>query len=257
MVDEAGLRASREFADAHDVVISYHLAETSFEVDYARRTYGKRETEILRDAGMLGPDLLAVHCTKLDGWDIDLLRSHDVKVSHNPVSNMYLAAGTAPIPDMLRAGLTVGLATDGPASNNNQNMIHVLKYAALLHKVAREDPLAMTAEQVLEMATINGAHAIGMGDQIGSLEVGKRADIVLMALDNPFVTPVHDPISSIVYAALGSEPRWVVIDGCVVLANGELTTLDEQAVGERAARAAASLARRAGLPTGRRRWPRA
>jgi 5-methylthioadenosine/S-adenosylhomocysteine deaminase len=257
MVDEAGLRASREFADAHDVVISYHLAETSFEVEYAQQTHGKRETEILRHAGLLGPDLLAVHCTKLELSDIELLASFDVKVSHNPVSNMYLAAGVAPVPEMLRAGLTVGLATDGPASNNNQNMIHVLKYAALLHKVAREDPLAMTAEQVLEMATINGAHAIGMGDRIGSLEVGKRADIVVMALDNVFVTPVHDPISSIVYAALGSEARWVMVDGRVLLADGELTTLDEGAVRERAARAAGSLARRAGLTTGRRRWPRA
>jgi len=254
MVDEAGLRATREFADAYGTLITYHLAETSFEVDYAMRTYGKRETEVLLNAGLLGPDLLGVHCTKLLDADIGMLGSFDVKVSHNPVSNMYLASGVAPIPDMLKAGLTVGLATDGPASNNNQNMIHVLKYTALLHKVAREDPVAMTAEKVLEMATIDGARAIGMGGEIGSLEAGKRADVTVMAFDNPFVAPVHDPVSSIVYAALGTEARWVLVDGRVVLADGQLTTLDEDAVRERASRAAVDLARRAGFPTERRAW---
>jgi 5-methylthioadenosine/S-adenosylhomocysteine deaminase len=254
MVDEAGLRATRAFADAYRTPIAYHMAETSFEVDYAQRTYGRRETEVLGDAGLLGPDLLAVHCTKLDDRDIDRLRSFDVKVSHNPVSNMYLASGVAPIPDMLRAGLTVGLATDGPASNNNQNMIHVLKYAALLHKVAAEDPLAMTAEKVLEMATIDGARAIGMDDEIGSLVVGKRADVTVMAFDNAHVTPVHDPISSIVYAALGTEARWVLVDGRIVLADARVTTVDEPAVRERVSRAALDLARRAGFDAPRGPW---
>lgn len=254
MVDERGLRATREFADAHRTLITYHLAETSFEVDYARRTYGRPEMEVLGEAGLLGPDLLGVHCTKLSAADIDLARSFDVKVSHNPVSNMYLGSGVAPIPALLAAGVTVGLASDGPASNNNQNMIHVLKFAALLHKVAAEDPTAMTAEKVLEMATIDGARAIGMADEIGSLEVGKRADVAVMSFDNPNVSPVHDPVSSIVYAALGNEARWVLVDGRVVLADGRLTTVDEAAVRERARRAAADLARRAGFPTERRPW---
>lgn len=247
MVDEDALRGARELANTYPMLITYHLAETSFEVEFARSHHGGRETEHLARVGTLGPDFLAVHCTKLDGQDIRILQQHDVKVSHNPVSNMYLASGVPPVPDMLAAGLTVGLATDGPASNNNQNMVHVLKFAALLQKVAREDPLALTAPRVLEMATIGGARAIGLGDEIGSIEVGKRADLALMAFDNPFVTPVHDPVSALVYAALGSEARWVVIDGALVMADGQLVGVDEEAVRSRAQDTALDLARRAGI----------
>ena len=128
MVDERGLRATREFADATGALITYHMAETAFEVELSARLYGVAETEFLERIGFLGPDLLAVHCTKLDAdADIARLRRHDVRVSHNPVSNMYLASGVAPIVAMDRAGLTIGLATDGPASNNNQNMLQVLQ----------------------------------------------------------------------------------------------------------------------------------
>ena len=257
MIDQDALRATREFATGQDIVITYHLAETSFEVDYARRTYGLPEAQVLEQAGFLGPDLLAVHCTKLDGDDIERLAAHDVKVSHNPVSNMYLGSGIAPIVAMLRRGLTVGLATDGPASNNNQNMLHVLKYTALLHKVAHEDPTAMTADRVLEMATIDGARAIGMADEIGSIEVGKRADLVTVALDNPFAAPVHDPISSLVYAAVGNEVRTVIVDGRPLMQDGRLATLDEERVLERASSAARDLAVLAGLPSRlERQWRR-
>jgi len=247
MVDEDGLRQAREFANAHGTLITYHLAETSFEVEFALAHHGGRETEYLSRIGALGPDFLAVHCTKLDAEDIAILRHHEVTVSHNPISNMYLASGVPPIPDMLEAGLSVGLATDGPASNNNQNMIHVLKFAALLQKVAREDPVALTAPKVLEMATIGGARAIGLGDEIGSIEVGKRADLAVMAFDNPFVTPVHDPVSALVYAALGSEARWVVIDGAVVMADGHLPEFDEDDVRARVETAARDLVRRADI----------
>lgn len=247
MTDEDALRQTRELANTHRTLITYHLAESSFEVEFARTHHGGRETEYLARIGALGPDFLAVHCTKLDERDIAILRQYDVTVSHNPVSNMYLASGVPPIPDMLAAGLTLGLATDGPASNNNQNMVHVLKFAALLQKVAREDPVALTAPQVLEMATIGGARAIGLGDEIGSIEVGKRADLAVMAFDNPFVTPVHDPVSALVYAALGSEARWVVIDGAVVMADGHLPEFDEGDVRARVVTAARDLARRADI----------
>jgi 5-methylthioadenosine/S-adenosylhomocysteine deaminase len=203
----------------------------------------------------LGPDLLAVHCTKCNARDIRLMKAFDVKVSHNPCSNMYLGAGIAPIPQMLMAGLTVGLATDGPASNNNQNMVHVLKYGALLHKVAHEDPTVITAEKVLEMATIDGARAIGMESEIGSLEVGKKADLAIMAFDNAHVTPVHNPVSALVYAALGNEPETVLIDGTVVMRDRVITTVDEAHVRQQAQRAAEALAERAGVaPLARRPW---
>lgn len=254
MVDEEALRETRAFADAHGTLITYHLAETSFEVDYARRHYGVAETEVLVSAGLLGPDFLGVHCTKLDRHDIRVMKAFNAKVSHNPVSNMFLGSGVPPIVDMLTAGLGVGLGTDGPASNNNQNMIHALKFAALMHKVAHEDPTAMTAEMVLDMATIGGARAIGMEDEIGSLEVGKRADLSVMALDDPFIGPVHDPVSAIVYAALGNEARWVLVGGRVLLSDGRLTTLDEDAVRARAVSAAHGLAARAGISCARRTW---
>lgn len=247
MVDEETFRAARSFADRHRVLVTYHLAETSFEVEYAWRTYGLAETDLLERVGFLGPDLLAVHCTKLDGDDIARLAAHDVAVSHNPISNMYLAAGIAPVPAMLERGLRVGLATDGPASNNNQNMVHVLKATALLHKVAREDPEAMTALKVLELATIEGARAIGLGREIGSLEAGKRADVVVARPAGPFIEPVHDPVSALVYAAVGTEVATVVVDGQVLMRDGRLTELDEVAILDRSRRAAADLARRAGL----------
>jgi 5-methylthioadenosine/S-adenosylhomocysteine deaminase len=253
MVDEATLRAARAFADEYGVLVTYHLAETSFEVEYAERTYRAAETEVLERVGFLGPDLLAVHCTKLDAEDIARLAAHDVAVSHNPVSNMYLAAGIAPIPAMLDQGLRVGLATDGPASNNNQNMLHVLKAAALLHKVAREDPEAMTALRVLEMATVEGARAVGMGREIGSLEPGKRADVVVVRLAGPFIEPAHDPVSALVYAAVGTEVATVLVDGEILMRDGQLTGLDEEAILERSRRAAAELAGRAGLRSKLRR----
>jgi 5-methylthioadenosine/S-adenosylhomocysteine deaminase len=247
MTDEDGLRATRQLADSLHLPITYHLAETDFEADFTARIYGRPEARVLADTGVAGPDLLAVHCTKLDSAGIEILRQYDVKVSHNPVSNMYLAAGVAPITAMQEAGLTVGLATDGPASNNNQNMVHVLKYAALLQKVAHEDPTALTADRVLAMATIDGARAIGLEDQIGSLEPGKRADIAVMGLDNAFIAPVHDPISALVYSAVGTEARTVLIDGRVVLRDGSLVDLDEDEILRQATRAARALRRRAGL----------
>ena len=248
MVDEAGLRATREFADATGSLITYHMAETSFEVEQTERLYGMRETAFLERSGFLGPDLLAVHCVKLDtGDDIARLGAHDVRVSHNPISNMYLASGVAPIVEMDRAGLTIALATDGPASNTNQNMLQVLKFAALLHKVAHEDAEAMTAPRVLEMATLGGARGIGMEKEIGSLEVGKRADIAVFALDGAFAAPVQEPVSSLVYSTSGSECRTVLVDGRVLMRDGRLTTIDEEAVIDRARRAAADLAKRAGI----------
>jgi 5-methylthioadenosine/S-adenosylhomocysteine deaminase len=148
----------------------------------------------------------------------------------------------------------VGLATDGPASNNNQNLIQAMKFAALVHKGSSRDPRVITAEKVLEMATIDGAAAIGMAGETGSLEAGKKADLVVLDLGGPFVTPLHDPVSALVYSALGSEPETVVIDGVTVMSAGTVRTVDQAQVAGQAQAAANSLAGRAG--TGRRpRWP--
>lgn len=250
MVDEPALRATREFADERGVLITYHMAETTFETSYAAATYGKGEVDFLADVGFLGPDLLAAHCTKVQDAEVDVLARHDVKVSHNPISNMYLAAGIAPVPAMLAAGMTVGLATDGPASNNNQNMLEVLKATALLHKVATEDPEIISALGVLQMATIEGARAIGMEGEIGSITPGKRADLAGFSLANPFAAPVHDPISSLVYAATGGEASFAMVDGRILLRDGRLTSTDEGGVMDRSGTAATRLARRAGIAPG-------
>jgi 5-methylthioadenosine/S-adenosylhomocysteine deaminase len=253
-VDEPALAATREVAQAEGALVTMHVSETGFEIENSLRRFGMRDVEVLARAGLLGPGLLAVHCVRCGTRDIEILASHGACVSHNPCSNAYLASGVAGVPEMIRRGITVGLATDGPASNNNQNLIQAMKFAALVHKGSSRDPRVITAEKVLEMATIDGAAAIGMAGETGSLEAGKKADLVVLDLGGPFVTPLHDPVSALVYSALGSEPETVVIDGVTVMSAGTVRTVDQAQVAGQAQAAANSLAGRAG--TGRRpRWP--
>jgi 5-methylthioadenosine/S-adenosylhomocysteine deaminase len=253
-VDEQTLAATREMADAERALITMHVSETDFEIENSLRRFGIRDVELLERTRLLGPDMLAVHCVQCDRRDIDILKAHGVSVSHNPCSNAYLASGFAPVPEMIRQGMTVGLATDGPASSNNHNLIQGMKFAALIHKGHHRDPRIMTAEKVMEMATIDGARAIGMADQIGSLEAGKKADFALLDLSNAFVTPLHHPVSALVYSALGSEVEAVVIDGVTVMSDGTLRSVDEKEVARSAQKAAYSLADRAGTSR-HARWP--
>jgi 5-methylthioadenosine/S-adenosylhomocysteine deaminase len=245
-VDEPTLTATRELADAEHALITMHVSETSFEIENSMQRFGLRDVEVLERAGLLGPDLLAVHCVQCSERDIGILRAHGASVSHNPCSNAYLASGCPPVPEMIRQGIAVGLATDGPASNNNQNLIQCMKFAALLHKSHHRDPRVITAGKVLEMATIDGARAIGMADRIGSLEAGKKADFVVLDLSSEFVTPLHHPVSALVYSALGSEPETVVIDGVTVMAGRSLRSVDAGEVSRTAQATALSLAKRAG-----------
>ena len=245
-VDEPTLLATREVADAYGALIMMHVSETDFEVGFANEHYGVSDVEALERAGLLGPDLLAVHCVKCSRPEIDLLARTDTKVSHNPCSNLYLASGVPPIPAMLRAGLAVGLASDGPASNNNQNLVQTLKFAALMQKGHHHDATIMTAETVLEMATLHGAQALGLDTYIGSLEPGKQADIAVFSFDNAFVTPLHDPVSALVYSATGTEATTVLINGRIVMHEGMLTTVDEEAVRAEATDAARQVTARAG-----------
>ncbi len=253
-LDEASLRATREAADELGVLVTIHVSETPFEIEHSKRKYGCTDTAFLSDIGFLKSDVLAVHCVKCSSADIATLRRHDTKVSHNPCSNMYLASGLAPIPEMLAAGLTVGLASDGPASSNNHSLIQAMKFAALTQKGFHEDATIMTAQQVLRMATIGGARAAGLEAEIGSIEVGKKADLVLVDLSDAFVSPVHDPVSALVYSALGHEPSLVVIDGLIVMRDRKVLTVDQQAVRRRAQSAAESLTRRAGIASRSKLW---
>lgn len=245
-LDEEVLRGTRQLANETGVLITTHVAETPFEIEQAQLRFQGSDTEFLSDIGFLGPDVLAVHCVQCSARDIRALKHHDTKVSHNPCSNLYLASGVPPIPAMLSAGLTVGLGSDGPASSNNHSLFQAMKVAALLQKGVHRDPTMMTAEKVLEMATIDGARAIGLDHLVGSLEPGKRADVVVVSTDHPAMTPVHHPVSSLVYSALGHEVSDVFIDGEPVLRQGQLTRVSEKAVLARSQQAARSLAARTG-----------
>jgi 5-methylthioadenosine/S-adenosylhomocysteine deaminase len=176
-----------------------------------------------------------------------MAKCHDAKVSYNPVSNMYLASGIAPIPELIEAGVTVGLATDGAASNNANDMLEVMKSAVLLQKAVHRDPTIMTAEKVLELATIDGARALGMDDTIGSLEPGKKADLFIF---NPYraakAIPMQYPVSTLVYSSSEANVEAVIVDGQIVMENGEVTVVDEEAILKKANEAAGALRERAG-----------
>jgi 5-methylthioadenosine/S-adenosylhomocysteine deaminase len=252
-VDEKGYRMTRKLADEEHALITTHVAETTFELQTAASRYGQTDTEFLSDIGFLGPDVLAAHCVHAKQHDIRILRHHDVKVAHNPCSNMYLASGCPPIPEMLQAGVTVGLASDGPASSNNHSLFQAMKFAALIQKGFHQDATIMTAEKVMELATIDGARAVGLENEIGSIEVGKKADLIVLDYENAFMTPIHHPVSAIVYSALGHEVSTVMIDGRFVMRDGVVTGVDEPAVRRRAQAAADDLARRSGSDKFKRR----
>jgi 5-methylthioadenosine/S-adenosylhomocysteine deaminase len=245
-VDEPTLRETRAVADATGALITMHLAESPFDVEESVRRFGMRDVPFAAHTGLLGPGLLAAHCVQVDEHDLDLLQETDTKVSHNPCSNLYLGSGFAPVPAMHRRGITVGLASDGPASSSNHSMLQAMKFAALLHKGVHRNPEVMTAEKALEMATIDGARALGMARSIGSLEVGKRADVVVLDLTNLCASPVHAAVSSLVYSQRGDEVDRVYVDGRLVVSGGALTTVDEADVRTRSAAAATGLAARAG-----------
>ena len=155
---------------------------------------------------------------------------------------------------VMMAGVTVGLASDGPASSNNHSLFQAMKFAALIQKGFHGDATIITAQQVLQMATIGGARAVGLGDEIGSIEVGKKADLVLVDLTDSFATPIHDPVSALVYSALGHEPTLVVIDGAIVMRDRKVLTVDERRVRREAQSAAESLTRRAGISSRSKFW---
>jgi 5-methylthioadenosine/S-adenosylhomocysteine deaminase len=245
-VDEPTLRETRALADRTGALVTMHLAESPFDVEESVRRFGMRDIPFASRTGLLGPDLLAVHCVQVDAHDLDLLQQTDAKVSHNPCSNLYLGSGFAPIPAMQRRGITVGLASDGPASSSNHSMLQAMKFAALIHKGVHRDPEIMTAEKALEMATIDGARALGLHDEIGSLEVGKRADLLVLDMSNLCVTPLHAAVSSLVYSQRGDEVEQVYVDGQLVVDGGSLNTLPESEIRARSAAAAEALACRAG-----------
>ncbi len=233
-VSEEHLREARALADRTGTPVVIHVAETRKEVEDITRQKGERPVEYLARIGLLGPRTVAAHTVHLNEGEIGLLKQHGVGSVHNPESNMKLASGVAPVPAMLRAGVALGLGTDGAASNNDLSMWEAMDAAAKLHKLSSGDPKVVTAEEALALATIGGARALHMEKDIGSLEEGKRADIVVVGLDALHQTPRYNVYSHLVYATKASDVRTVVIEGRVVMRERRLLTLNETLIKQKA-----------------------
>ncbi|KPI16270.1 S-adenosylhomocysteine deaminase [Actinobacteria bacterium OK074] len=215
---------AREFG----ALLHIHAAENATEVATVEVRHGKRPVELLDSLGLLGPDLLLAHAVDLTGPEIAALARTGTSVAHCPVSNLKLGCGIAPVPRLLGAGVTVGLGTDGSVSSNTLDVLGAVRQAALVHKAAG-DPTAVGAEQAVRMATIGGARALGLGDRLGSLEAGKRADLIVLDLGRPHLRPRHDPWSTLAYAAHSPDVRDTVVDGRVLMRDRVLLTIAEEA----------------------------
>jgi 5-methylthioadenosine/S-adenosylhomocysteine deaminase len=225
---EKTLRDSAALARRYHAPILIHLAEMRKEFVDSLEKNGTTPVQYLERIEVLGPDVLAAHCIWTDNTDMKILADRQVGCIHNPSSNMMLASGVAPVVDQRAAGMRVGLGTDGPAgSNNDLNMMEEMDLAAKLQKTYRVDPRALGAKGALEMATIEGARALHMEKEIGSLEAGKKADFVVLSLNAPNAVPMYDVYSQIVYALKGSDIETVVVGGKTLLKDGRVLTVDE------------------------------
>jgi len=224
------LRKCMELAEDLGVGIHTHLAETRTEVDDTLQQYGKTPVEFLYEIGLFKHRVLAAHCVHLTRHDMDILKENNVQVVHCPVSNLKLGSGIARVTMLIDKGINVALGTDSAASNNSLSIMREMTFAALLGKGINEDPAVIPAKQVLKMATCCGAKAVGWDDCIGSLEVGKRADIVLVRCDAPYYYPTADAVTHLVYSGRDADVDTVIINGNIVMEGRQLTTIDLQQV---------------------------
>ncbi|OIJ07671.1 N-ethylammeline chlorohydrolase [Anaerobacillus arseniciselenatis] len=219
-----------EKAKLLNVPIHTHMSETLFEVELNVKEYGQRPVAHLEKLGVFDCPALVAHGVHVSDEELDILAKHDVRVSHNVISNLKLASGVAPVQKMLEKGLLVSLGTDSSASNNNLDLFEELKQVALLHKGVHNDATLIPAKTALQMATVDGAKSLWLEEQTGSLEVGKEADIIVLNTNQVFFQPSHDPISHVVYSASGRDVKDVFVQGKHVVKNGECTTVDEEQV---------------------------
>jgi 5-methylthioadenosine/S-adenosylhomocysteine deaminase len=224
------LQDSAALARKYHAPILIHVGETKKELNDSREKNGTTPVQYLDKLGILGPDLVAAHCIFVDEADRKILAQRQAGCVHNPSSNMMLASGVSPVPELRAAGVAVGLGTDGPAgSNNDLDLMEEMDLAAKLQKITRMDPRALGAKAVVEMATIEGAKALHMEKEIGSLETGKKADLILIGLDAPNAVPMYDVYSQLAYALKSSDVETVVIAGRVVMRDKKVLTVDEAA----------------------------
>jgi len=225
-----------------------HVAETFDEQEKIRKAHKiKLKNGVmtyLDSLGILDKNVIAAHCVALTDRDIGIMKQRNVKASHNPISNLKLASGISPVPKMLRKGVTVSLGTDSPCSNNTADMFETMKVTALLHKGANKNPTLTPAKQVLEMATIKGAKALSWENEIGSIEVGKKADLAIIDFKKPHLCPLYNEISHLVYAAKSADVNTVIINGQIVMENRQPTTINIEKVMEMAEKAKTSLLER-------------
>jgi len=228
------LHWAREFAEKNNTMIHIHVAETRREQADSQRQHGMRVVEYMDKIGALSKNMLAAHCVWLTKSEVKLLAKSGVKVAHCPVSNMKLASGgVAPLPEMFDAGIPVALGTDGAASNNSLDMFETMKVCALIHKAHRWDPTVLQAQKTLDLVTIEGARALGVDREIGSIESGKRADIILLEANAPNLRPLHSRetvISDLVYSASSGNVDTTIVDGQILMQNRTVTSLDLAAV---------------------------
>jgi 5-methylthioadenosine/S-adenosylhomocysteine deaminase len=229
-LDGPTLRAARELSRRHNVPTLIHLAESRDETKVALERRAASPVAYLEGLGFLGPGVVGAHGVWVSDADIQVLKTHNVGISHNPESNMKTASGVAPVAGYLRAGVSLGLGTDGAASNNDLDMFEAMRVAALLAKNESKDPSTLSARTALEMATIRGARALGLEARIGSLEVKKRADVITVSLSGARQTPMYDPISHLVYVIHGDDVRNTIVSGKVLMRDRKVLTLDARTV---------------------------
>jgi 5-methylthioadenosine/S-adenosylhomocysteine deaminase len=228
--DGATLIAARDLARKYGVPLLTHVAETRDEIATSNEKHKMSPVAYLESLGFWGPSTLAAHFVHVSDDDLAIIKKRGAGLSHNPESNMKLASGTAPVSKALKAQINVGLGTDGAASNNDLDMFEAMRQAAFLHKLVENDPTVVSAQTALEMATIGGARALGMGDRLGSLEAGKLADAIVVSMQSARQTPLYNPISHLVYVTRGDDVRTTIVNGRILMRNRQVLTLDSARV---------------------------
>jgi len=224
----ASYKKCKALAKKYGILLQTHLAETSQETNYCQKKYSQRPAQLLAKNKIFDKNTLVAHCCHLNSDDIKLLSLNSVSVSHCPVSNQKLSSGAMPLSKLLEAKINVSLGTDGACSNNNLDMFEEMKFAALKHKLIEKNPAIASAQIILDMATINGAKAIGKEKELGSLEIGKKADIIILDFNQPHLLPCYSAVSNLVYSANGADVQTVIINGKIIMENRKVKTINEK-----------------------------